>query len=127
MSVGTGNGSTLATESLTTLHWFGIVLALVSGVIHLAIGIGSITNPLGVSFVLAGLGFFGAVALLLVDYRRRLLYAVGVPFVGVQIVLWLALNQQWSLALDTIDPSEAVDKVAQVVLVVILLVLYRRE
>ncbi|MFB6157864.1 MAG: hypothetical protein ABEJ34_08490 [Haloferacaceae archaeon] len=89
MLVGTGNGSTLATESLTTLHWIGIVLALVSGVIHLAIGVGSITNPLGVSFVLAGLGFFGAVALLLVDYRRRLLYAVGVPFVGVQIVLWL--------------------------------------
>ncbi|MFB6303834.1 MAG: hypothetical protein ABEH47_01605 [Haloferacaceae archaeon] len=125
MSTSTATGSgTFDTGSLTALHWVGVALALVSGVIHLVIGVRFFPGAQPVAFVLAGLGFFGAVVLLLRNYRRRLLYAVGVPFVGLQIVLWFLLNQR---AQPAVSPVEAVDKVAQVLLIVILVVLYRRE
>lgn len=109
----------LQTQSLATTHWVGIVLAAVSGTIHLVIGIGDISSGLGVSFVLAGLGFFGAIALVLVDYRRRLVYAVGIPFVAAQIVIWYVLNG------FPLDPTEIVDKAAQIGLIVVLVVLLR--
>jgi len=109
------------TQSLTTTHWVGIVLAAVSGVVHLAIGVGNISSGLGISFVLAGLGFFGAVALVLVDYRRRLVYAVGIPFVAVQILLWLVFND----FAPPLSPVAIVDKAAQVGLIAVLVVLLR--
>ena len=99
MATSSGSGLSLETDSLTAVHWVGIVLA--------------------------GLGFFGAVVLLLVDYRRRLVYAVGVPFVGIQIVVWL-----WSQVINSNRPlgtPDYVDKAAQVILVVILLYLLATE
>lgn len=111
----------LQTESLTTIHWVGILFAAVSGVIHLTVGVPGLPSGLAVSFVLAGLGFFSAIALLLVGYRRRLVYAVGIPFVAAQIVLWFVLNG------FPIDAIEAVDKVAQVGLIAILVVLLRQS
>jgi uncharacterized membrane protein len=129
MATSSGSGLSLETDSLTAVHWVGVVLALISGVIHLVLGI-SIGSQfgfagLGGAFVLAGLGFFGAVVLLLVDYRRRLVYAVGVPFVGIQIVVWL-----WSQVINSNRPlgtPDYVDKAAQVILVVILLYLLATE
>lgn len=112
----------LQTESLTTIHWVGILFAAVSGVIHLAIGVGNLPSGQAISFVLAGLGFFGAIALILVNYRRRLVYVIGIPFVLAQIVLWLALNG----FAPPLSPTAVVDKVAQVGLIVILVVLLRQ-
>ena len=112
------------TSSLTWMHWLAGALALLSGVIHLVLGVMFIDQPNGVPFILAGLGFFGGVALALVDYRRRLLYLVGVVFVAAQIVAYYFINY---LNQPTISPVEAIDKVAQVVLIVLLLVLYSRE
>ena len=122
----TAGGLVLQTDSLTTLHWVGVVLALVSGAIHLALGVGFLPSAFGVVFVLAGLGFFGAVALVLLDVRRRLVYLVGVPFTGVQIAIWYQVQvaQEGLFNLGTLD---YVDKAAQVVLIAILLVLIRRE
>lgn len=120
--------SRIETASLTGLHWVAIVLALVSGVIHLILGVNFSPEPLGIAFLLAGLGFLGAVTLMLINYRRRLLYAVGIPYTAIQIVLWYYLN---FAAGPKSFPSEigtmgAVDKIAQVVLIVVLIVLYRR-
>jgi len=130
MASATGRrGLGLETESLTGLHWVGVVLALVSGAIHLVLGANFFPEPLGISFLLAGLGFLGAVALLLLDVRRRLLYAVGVPYVAVQVVLWYYLNfAAGSKAFPAdVGTMGAVDKVAQVVLVAVLIALYRRN
>lgn len=121
MSAATANRG-LQTESLTGLHWAGIVLALLTGVIHLFLGVRFIDSPLGVSFILAGLGFVGAVVLLLVDYRRRLLYLVGIPFTAIQIVLYFVLN--WP---DVVSPIGIGDKLIQLGLVAVLVVLYRQE
>jgi hypothetical protein len=122
MASETTTGSRLRTDSLTGLHWVGIALALLSGVIHLVLGIGGLPSPLGISFLLAAGGFFGAVVLVLLNYRRRLVYLVGVPFVAIQFVLYFVLN--WP---DVWNPGGIIDKVAQAALIVVLLVLYRRS
>ncbi|MCU4924811.1 hypothetical protein OB905_02280 [Halobacteria archaeon AArc-dxtr1] len=111
--------------SLGPLHWVGVVLALVSAAVHLVLGIGFLPHWMGVLFLLATGGFLGAIVLLLVNYRRRLLYLVGIPFVGVQLVGWYAVNEP--TALGAISTIEVVDKVAQLLLLAILVVLYRRE
>jgi hypothetical protein len=117
-------GLSLQTDSLTAVHWVGVVLALVSGVIHLGLGVGFLPSGFGIAFVLAGLGFFGAVALVLLNYRRRLVYLVGVPFTGIQIAIWYQVQvvQRGFLNLGTLD---YVDKIAQGLLILVLLYLIR--
>lgn len=118
-------GRRLETASLTPLHWVAISLAIVTGVVHLVLGVGFLPHWMGIAFVLAAGGFFGAVVLVLVGYRRRLLYLVGIPYTGVQIVLWYALNRPASVA--DVSAVEAIDKIAQVALIVALIVLYRES
>ncbi|WP_336338424.1 DUF7475 family protein [Haloarcula brevis] len=113
--------------SLDSLHWVGIAAALVSAAVHLLLGVRMLPSAMGISFVLAGLGFLGAVVLVALDYRRRTVYAVGVPFTLVQIVLWYYVN---FVALGKSFPADigtlgAVDKLAQVVLLAVLVALLR--
>ena len=120
-------GLSLEVSSLGSLHWVGIVAALVSAAVHLLLGVRLAPSGLGISFVLAGLGFLGAVVLIVLDYRRRTVYAVGIPFTLVQIVGWYYLN---FVSLGKSFPADvgtlgAVDKVAQVVLLAVLVVLLR--
>lgn len=117
----------LRTESLDRAHLIGILAALTSAAIHLFLGVRLIPSAMGISFVLAGLGFLGAVALVLVDYRRRAVYAVGIPFTLVQVALWYLVNfangpKSFPADVGTLG---AVDKIAQVVLVVVLVALLR--
>jgi hypothetical protein len=114
--------------SLNGLHWVGIVAALITAAVHLRLGVGGLPLPLRVSFLLAGLGFLGAVALVLLDYHRRTVYAVGIPFTLVQIVLWYVLNFAGSARSFPGDVGTlgAVDKVAQLVLIAVLVALLRR-
>ncbi len=116
--------TTIKTESLTSLHWVAIGLAAITGAIHLGMGIMFFPGAQPISFILAGLGFFGAIVLFLINYRRRQLYLVGIPFTALQIVLYLWINQR---ADPAISPLEGIDKIAQILLIVVLYVLYRRE
>ncbi len=128
MSTATDSGL-LDLRTLTPLHYLGILAAVVSGVIHLQLGIGFISSPLGVSFLFAGVVFLLASAAILANYRRRLLYGVGIPFTAGQIVLWYVFNfavGSRSFPAD-VGTLGAVDKVAQVVLVVVLIALLQRE
>lgn len=115
----------LACESLTPLHWVGVVCAIVTAIVHLVLGIGFLPHWMGGAFLVATAGFLAGVALVLVDYRRRLVYLLGLPFTGGQIVLWYVLNEPETIG--AISPAEAIDKVAQVVLIVVLLALLARE
>lgn len=87
-------------EPLTRLHWVAIVLALTTGVVHLYLYWVQEFLP----FLLAGLGFIGAVVLLVAGVNRRALYVVGVPFTGVQIVAWLAMGMP-DFALGVFDKT----------------------
>lgn len=109
------------TTSLTAVHWVAIGLAALSGLIHLLLAVIVPATMLRVSFLLAGIGFLGAILLVLVNYRRRLLYLVGIPFVGVQIVLWYLVVEPTFATLHALD---AVDKLAQTLLIVLLTYLY---
>ncbi|MFC5366506.1 DUF7475 family protein [Salinirubrum litoreum] len=127
----TATDSRVATESLSGLHWAGAALAVVSGVIHLVLGAVSLLGGdvgFGVAFLLAGIAFLVAVGLLVIDYRRPVLYAVGVPFTAVQILAWYWLNYgSTGRSLGSVGGIEIADKLAQVLLIVVLVVLYRRE
>lgn len=117
-------GSRFDLRSLTSLHWIAITMALVSALIHLVLGIGFLPHWMGFAFLLASGGFIGGVVLVLLDYRRKLLYLLGIPYTAAQIVLWYALNQP--AGLGDIPESHAMDKIAQVILILSLVVLYRR-
>lgn len=121
-------GTTLSIDTLDGLHWLGILAALVSAGVHLLLGVWFVPSTLGISFVLAGLGFLGAVALVLADFHRRAVYAVGIPFTLVQIVLWYWVNfvgmgKSFPADIGTLD---AIDKIAQAVLLAVLVALLRR-
>ncbi|MFW6265723.1 MAG: DUF7475 family protein [Halanaeroarchaeum sp.] len=121
MATSTDTGRAIRTESMTGLHWLAIVLALVTGVIHLVLGVSFIADPMGWSFLFAGVVFLAAIAAVLFDYRRRLIYLLGIPFVAGQIVAWYFVNA------PDFSPVGIGDKVVQVVLIVVLVVLYTRE
>jgi hypothetical protein len=117
-------------DSFTGLHWVGVLAAVVSGVVHLFLGVAFFGQGpgLAVAFLLAGLGFLGAVVLVVLGIRRRAVYAVGIPFTAVQIVLWYYVN---FVSLGQSFPGDvgllgAVDKLAQVVLIAVLVVLLQR-
>lgn len=113
----------LETTELEGIHWIAVVLTAITGAIHLYMGvIQQGLTPLGISFIVAGLGFAGWIVLLLVDFRRPLLYLGGVAFVGGQIVLFVVMN--WP---DLFFALGIVDKAVQLVLLAVLVVLYRRE
>lgn len=114
------------TESLGLVHWIGVVLAVITGVLHLWLGVQFIDSPLGWSFLAAGIGFFAGIGLVLIDYERRLVYLAGLPFTAGQIVLWVVLND--IRIADLFEPGIGVfDKVVQLLLIVVLLFLYVRD
>ncbi|PSP85926.1 hypothetical protein BRC83_02215 [Halobacteriales archaeon QS_1_68_17] len=116
-----GGGFELRTESLTGRHWLAIVLAAVTGAIHLWLGVSFISSPLGWSFLIAGIGFLAGTAAVLVDYRRPLVYLLGVPFTLGQVVAWYLVNA------PDFSTVGYVDKAVQLALVAVLAYLYGRE
>ncbi|TKX78064.1 hypothetical protein EXE53_23195 [Halorubrum sp. SD626R] len=128
MATTTSQQPTAGVESLNGLHWVGILAALVSAAVHLLLGARMFPSALGISFVLAGFGFLGGIVLLVRGYRRRALYGVGIAFTLVQILLWYVVNFAGGGRAFPADVGTlgAVDKLAQVVLVAVLVVLLRR-
>jgi len=107
--------------SLTPLHWIGILAATVTGIAHVVLGV-QFGGVWLVLFPLATLGFGAGVTAVIAGYRRRLVYALGIPFTAGQIVLWWVLNP-----VPPIPTRDAIDKVAQTVLIAVLAVLLYRE
>ncbi|AAG19430.1 MULTISPECIES: hypothetical protein [Halobacterium] len=114
------SGIGLATDSLTPLHWLGIVLAVATGVLHLVLGVSLGLPGLGGSLFVAGVGYLGGTAAILVGVRRRLVYLLGIPFTIGQIAAWYVVNAPSFSALGIAD------KVVQVALIAVLAVLYAR-
>lgn len=110
-------------ESLTAVHWVGMVLAAITGVVHLFL----FYDQGFVPFLLAGLGFFGGIALLLVTQGRYRLgiYLVGIPFTAAQIAGYVAVEQPRTLG--DVTTLAIVDKVVQVVLIALLAYLFVTE
>jgi len=121
MASQTSDGFSLHTKTMTGLHWAGIALATVTGIIHLWLGVSFAPSPLGIAFLVAAIGFVGGIAAVLVDYRRRLMYLLGVPFTAGQIVAWYVANA------PDFGPPGIADKIVQLLLIAVLIALYRRS
>lgn len=114
--------------SLTPLHWVAFALAIISGFVHLAlvvVGPVPALSGFGILFILAFGGFVGGVALVAIDFRRNLVYLLGLPYTGSQIVMWYLANQP--AGPGDLSAFEWVDKLAQVLLLVVLVMLYLNE
>lgn len=116
-------GFGLNLETLGGLHALAIVLAAFTGAVHLYL----FYDQGFVPFLLAGLGFFGAIGLLAVTKGsfRHLLYLAGIPFTAAQIVGYYAVEQPQSLA--DVSTIAIVDKIVQVALIVVLAYLFYVE
>lgn len=120
----TSTGSRVQTGSLGTFEWLGIALAVVLGIAYFPLGTGALPESIGIAFLLAGVGYLGAVGLVLVGYRRRLVYAIGIAYNALLIVLYF-LFQQPSLA--EIEPFAGAIKIGQALFAVLLGVLLIRR
>lgn len=112
-------------DELTRLHWVAVALAAVTGLVHLALGVGALPAPLGFASLLAAGGFAAGIALLLAGIYRRVVLALGIPFTAAQILLWYLLNEPTSLG--DVSPLAAVDKTVQPALIVVLVALLYRS
>ena len=111
--VSTQNSSASRIGSLTQLQWIAIALVVITGVLHLFAGVVEGRAPVA----LAGIGYAGALVLFFLNYRRRLLYLIGIPYTAVQFPLWIVAKSEYG----TID---YVDKAVQVLLILVLIYLY---
>mgnify|MGYP000017657151 FL=1 len=121
MSTDTATQSNVEAGPLSSLHLVGIVLAAVSGVLHLYLAVLFGLTPVGLSFVVAGVGFLGGCAAVIANYRRPLVYLLGIPFTLGQVVAWYVVNA------PDFSTLGYVDKAAQVGLIAVLVALYRRK
>ncbi|WP_458207917.1 DUF7475 family protein [Haladaptatus sp. NG-SE-30] len=85
--------ATAAKQSLSgnrvdAIQWFALILAAITGAIHVYKGLGYGGAPL----LLAGVGFFGGIALYVVGVKRRWLYVLGIPYTLAQMILWVEMG-----------------------------------
>lgn len=95
--------------TMTPAHWLLGGLAAVTGVIHLYLYVEQGFLP----FLFAGVVFLGAIAAMLFNVYRRVVYALGIPFTAGQIALWY-LQGMPDMGIAVID------KPVQAVLIVLL-------
>jgi hypothetical protein len=98
---------------MTGVQWLAVVLVVITGVLHVFAGVVEGRIPVA----LAGVGYAGALVLFFLNYRRRLLYAIGIPYTAVQIPLWIVAKSEYGMV-------DYVDKAVQVVLILVLAYLY---
>lgn len=109
--------------ALTTLDYIGIILVVLTGAIHLYEGIEDLDEGfIGILFLLAGLGFFGALVLLYLGVNQPLLYGVGIIYTGIQFVAYFVLR--WP---DIYEPLGLFDKAIQALLILVLAALYTQK
>ena len=107
--------------ALVSLDYVGILLAAITGVIHIYEGIADLSEGfIGVLFILAGLGFFGAIVLLWLGFDRETLYSVGIAYTGIQFAAYFGLR--WP---NVYDPLGLADKLVQLLLIVVLFLLWQ--
>lgn len=101
----------------TPVHFGVALLAVFTAAVHLYLFIGHGETVM----LLAGAGFIGGIALFFAGFDRRYLYAGGALFTLVQIPLWVLEG------MPHLDSFGLLDKVVQVLLVLLLGYLYLQQ
>jgi len=120
----TATGTRLERDAMGTLDWAGVALAVLLGISYLPIALGELPSVVGISFLLAGLGYFGAVVLVLAGYRRGQVYGIGIGYNLLLIALYFLIQQP---SLGEIGAFAGAVKVGQVLFVLLLAVLLVRR
>lgn len=108
-------------NKLNWTHYSITVLSAISAYIHLVFGLRIGFETLGISFILASVGFMIGSIMILSDYQRKKVYLLGIPFVLGQIILWIWLNSiSLSMIPAGIGSLETIDKTAQILILVLL-------
>lgn len=107
----------LKPETVPDLGWVVVALVFLTGIFHVYAGIIEGRIPV----MLAGVGFLGAIVLYLMDYRRRLLYAIGILYTAVQFPLWYVAK------VGEFTTIGYVDKAIQIVIITLLAYLIWRS
>ncbi len=106
-------------------HTLVIFLASITGLVHFYLAPQIGLNTLGISFLVAGIGFMALIGSVILDYRRTTAYILGVIFTAGQIVIWYHLNRpQLELIIRGEPLLDVVDKLSQVLLIILLVYLY---
>lgn len=128
----TQTGDSLVSLPENPLGYLAILLALVTGVLHLLLATQVIgfSQTLAILFALNGLGFLGGVAIFLTRYWRRELYLVAVLYALATI---LALFVFQGFGVDAffrqgqLNPMAVISKAAEALLAIVAGFLYTNE
>lgn len=129
--------STQASDSLVSLPenplgYLAVLLALVTGVIHLLLApqVIGFSQTLAILFALNGLGFLGGIVIFLTRYWRRELYLVAALY-ALATVLALFVFQGFGAeafySQGQLNPMAVISKVAEALLAVVSGFLYANE
>lgn len=109
--------------SANNLDYLATALAAITGIIHLYEGIEHLgEEPIAIWFVLAGVGFFGAIILFWAGFNREILYPTGIVFTAIQVVAYFVIN--WP---DVVFSLGIFDKIVQLVLIGCLVTRYNQQ
>ncbi len=100
-----------------------LVLAVISAILHLYIGVAIYGIPLGVPLILVALVYLGGTGMIIANYRRSLWLKIAPAWVSLVLILW-ALSAAVN-AVHTRDLLSYFDKAIELVLLGLLLVMRR--
>ncbi len=100
-----------------------LVLAVISAILHLYIGVAIYGIPLGVPLILIALVYLGGTGMIIANYRRSLWLKIAPAWVSLVLILW-ALSAAVN-AVHTRDLLSYFDKAMELVLLGLLLVMRR--
>ena len=122
---------TLVRRPGTSVGYVAVVLAAVTGLVHLILapGVLGFSQTLGILFALNGLGYLGGIVLYFSQYWRRELFLVAAGYALVTIVAFFAWGGLEGLSAfyvqGELNPMAVVAKSAEALLVIAALSLYR--
>lgn len=105
--------------ALDNKQWAVVALAVITALIHLVLGIGSLPDMFGIIFVLNGIGYLALVAALyflpqFADQRPLIRWAL-IAFTAITVILYFVFNLP-----NSITPFGLFDKLVEVALIVLL-------
>lgn len=109
------------TDIRTKNMWLAAFLVILTGIIHIYIGIVELRIPL----FLAGIGFFIGIGIVKFGYGGEGIFLIGAIYTMAQILLWMVYYGV--LQEDAFTLIGIVDKIIQIPLVFILLYLYSQS
>lgn len=103
------------------IRYIILLLASISGTIHLYLGYITGLSLLGASYLLAGIIFFTGIFSIAANFKRKTAYLLGIPFLLSQIIIWYYVNRIPLSFLIAGEPFlDSLDKLVQILLIIFL-------